>query len=180
MEQWRWMPADMGELYVWNNIPEYTQRVVKGGAVLQTERIVAGEIGKQTPIFTRPMRRITFRPTWKVPESIKVRELWPSLLQGGGLMREWDLEIRTKDGQLVDWRKLDWTKTDIREYDVIQPNGPKSVMGKVKFSFPNPAHRLHARHAAAGQIHVQRGAANLQPRLHAGSQSDAARGDPAA
>ncbi len=138
MEQWRWMPADTGELYIWNNIPEYTQRVVKGGAVLQTERIVAGELGKQTPIFTRPMRRITFRPTWKVPESIKVRELWPSLLKGGGLMREWDLEIRTKDGQLVDWRKLDWTKTDIREYDVIQPNGPKSVMGKVKFSFPNP------------------------------------------
>ena len=73
-----------------------------------------------------------------MPESIKVRELWPSLLRGGGLMREWDLEIRTKDGgQLVDWRRLDWTKTDIREYDVIQPNGPKSVMGKVKFSFPN-------------------------------------------
>jgi L,D-transpeptidase YcbB len=137
MEQWRWMPADMGELYVWNNIPEYVQRVVKGGDVLQTERIVAGELDKQTPIFTRPMRRITFKPTWKVPESIKVRELWPSLLKGGGLMREWDLEIRTKDGQLVDWRKMDWTKTDIREYDVIQPNGPKSVMGKVKFSFPN-------------------------------------------
>ena len=138
MEQWRWMPADMGELYVWNNVPEYTQRVVKNGEVLATERIVAGEIGKQTPIFSRPMRRITFRPIWKVPESIKVRELWPSLLRGGGLMREWDLEIRTKDGgQLVDWRRLDWTKTDIREYDVIQPNGPKSVMGKVKFSFPN-------------------------------------------
>jgi L,D-transpeptidase YcbB len=137
MEQWRWMPADMGELYVWNNIPEYTQRVVKGGQVLLTERIVAGETGKQTPIFTRPMRRITFRPTWKVPESIKVREIWPSLLRGGALMREWDLEIRTKDGQLVDWRKMDWTKTDIREYEVIQPNGPKSVMGKVKFSFPN-------------------------------------------
>ncbi len=75
------MPADMGELHIWNNIPEFTQRVVKGGAVVQTERIVAGEIGKQTPIFTRPLKQITFRPTWRVPESIKVRELWPSLLQ---------------------------------------------------------------------------------------------------
>ena len=137
MEQWRWMPTDLGEIYVWNNIPEYVQRVVKGGEVLLTERIVAGEISKQTPIFTRPMRRITFKPTWKVPESIKIRELWPSLLRGGGLMREWALEVHTKDGELVDWRKMDWTKTDIREYDVIQPNGPKSVMGKVKFSFPN-------------------------------------------
>jgi murein L,D-transpeptidase YcbB/YkuD len=137
MEQWRWMPADMGDLYVWNNIPEFVQRVVKNGEVLQTERIVAGELDKQTPIFTRPMRRITFKPTWKVPESIKVRELWPSLLKGGGLMREWGLEVYTKDGQAMDWRKMDWTKLDIREYDVIQPNGPKSVMGKVKFSFPN-------------------------------------------
>ena len=138
MEQWRWMPADMGELYVWNNIPEYTQRVVKGGQVLLAERIVAGEIGKQTPIFTRPMRRITFRPTWKVPESIKVREIWPSLLRGGALMREWDLEIRTKDGQLVDWRKMDWTKTDIREYEVIQPNGRKRD-GQGEVLVPQPA-----------------------------------------
>jgi len=137
MEEWRWMPADMGALHVWNNIPEFLQRVVRNGEVISTERIVVGEIGKQTPIFSRPMRKITFKPTWKVPESIKVRELWPSLLKGGRLMREWGLELRTKDGQFVDWRKLDWAKTDIREYDVIQPNGPMSVMGRVKFSFPN-------------------------------------------
>lgn len=137
MEQWRWMPADMGDLYIWNNVPEFMQRVVKNGEVVRMERIVAGEIGKQTPIFTRPMRKITFKPTWKVPESIKVRELWPSLLKGGGLMREWGLEVYTKEGQLLDWRKMDWARLDIREYDVIQPNGPKSVMGKVKFSFPN-------------------------------------------
>jgi len=137
MEQWRWMPADMGEVYVWNNVPEFLQRVVKNGEVLRAERIVAGEIGKQTPIFTRPMRRITFKPQWKVPESIKVREIWPSLARGGSVMRDWGLELYTKDGQRLDWRKMDWARTDIREYDVIQPNGGWSVMGKVKFSFPN-------------------------------------------
>jgi hypothetical protein len=168
MEQWRWMPADMGELHVWNNIPEYTQRVVKGGQVLLTERIVAGEIGKQTPIFTRPMRRITFRPTLKVPESIKVREIWPSLLRSGALMREWDLEIRTKDGQLVDWRKMDWTKTDIREYEVIQPNGPKSVMGKVKFSFPNQ-HTVFMHDTLPRDKYVLN-AAHTQPRMHTGAK----------
>lgn len=137
MEQWRWMPADLGHAYIWNNLPEFMQRVVVEGEVVRTERIVAGEIGKQTPVFSRPLRRLTFKPTWIVPDSIKVKELWPSLLKGGGLMREWALEVTTKDGKPVDWRKLDWTKTDIREYEVIQPNGPKSVMGKFKFSFPN-------------------------------------------
>ena len=137
MEQWRWMPIDMGEFYVWNNIPEFTQRVINKGELVRKERIVAGETVKQTPVFSRPLKRITFKPTWIVPDSIKVRELWPSLLRGGGLMREWGLEVRTKEGQFVDWRKVDWSKADIREYDVLQPNGPKSVMGKVKFSFPN-------------------------------------------
>ena len=52
-------------------------------------------------------------------------------------MRQWQLEVRTKDGQPVDWHRIDWAKTNILEYDVIQPNGPKTVLGKVKFSFPS-------------------------------------------
>jgi len=137
MEEWRWMPANMGDLYVWNNVPEFTQRVMKNGEVVRKERIVTGETDKQTPIFTRPLKKITFKPTWIVPDSIKVREVWPSLLGGGGMLREWSLEVRKKDGQPVDWRRINWAKTDIRTYDVVQPNGPKSVMGKVKFSFPS-------------------------------------------
>ncbi len=137
MEEWRWMPADMGGLYIWNNLPDFTQRVVKDGKIVREVRIVAGETGKQTPIFTRPLKKITFRPTWIVPDSIKVRELWPSLLRGGGLMRQWQLEVRTKEGQPVDWRKINWAKTNILQFDVIQPNGPKTVLGKVKFSFPS-------------------------------------------
>ncbi len=138
MEEWRWMPADMGDVYVWNNIPEFIQRVVKrNGEIIRKERIVAGKTDKQTPIFSRPLRKIVFKPTWIVPDSIKVRELWPNLLRGGGLMRQWGLEVTSKEGQPLNWRKIDWTVADIRTYEVIQPNGSKSVLGKVKFSFPS-------------------------------------------
>jgi murein L,D-transpeptidase YcbB/YkuD len=137
MEEWRWMPADLGSVYIWNNLPDFTQRVVKDGKVVREVRIVAGETGKQTPIFTRNLKKITFRPTWIVPDSIKVRELWPSLLRGGGLMYQWQLEVRTKDGKPVDWHRINWARTNILDYDVIQPNGPKTVLGKVKFSFPS-------------------------------------------
>jgi murein L,D-transpeptidase YcbB/YkuD len=137
MEQWRWMPADLGDLYVWNNIPEFMQRVVKNGEVVRKERIVTGQLDKQTPIFTRTLKKITFKPTWIVPESIKVREILPSLQRGGGMMREWQLELRDKNGQTVDWRRINWYRTDIRIFNVVQENGPKSVMGKVKFSFPS-------------------------------------------
>jgi murein L,D-transpeptidase YcbB/YkuD len=136
MEEWRWMPEDMGDLYVWNNIPEYTQRVMKDGEVARKEAIVTGQTDKQTPIFSRQLRKITFKPTWIVPDSIKVRELLPNLMSGGSLMRQWGLEV-LRDGEPVNWRKIDWSATDIRNFEVIQPNGPKSVMGKVKFSFPS-------------------------------------------
>ncbi len=136
MEEWRWMPEDMGDLYVWNNIPDYTQRVMIKGLVARKEAIVTGQTDKQTPIFSRQLRKITFKPTWIVPDSIKVRELLPNLVRGGSLMREWGLEV-LRDGQPVNWRKVDWSATDIRNFEVIQPNGPKSVMGKVKFSFPS-------------------------------------------
>ena len=137
MEMWRWMPDDMGEMHVFNNIPEFMQYVYKDGAIIRSERIVAGMIDKQSSVFSRPLKYVVLRPQWRVPESIKVNELWPSLLRGGGLMRQYDLQLETKDGQPLDWHKIDWAKVDIRSYEVTQASGPKSVLGHVKFSFPS-------------------------------------------
>jgi L,D-transpeptidase YcbB len=136
MEEWRWMPADMGGIYVWNNIPEYTQRVIKDGKPIREARIVAGEVDKQTPIFSRPLRKVTFKPTWIVPDSVKVHELLPDLLNGGRMMREYGLEV-SREGRPVNWHRVDWSSADIRAYDVTQPYQAMSVMGKFKFSFPN-------------------------------------------
>ena len=137
MEEWRWMWEDMGDVYVLANIPEYMLHVIKNGKDIHTERIVVGEIGKQSSIFTRRLKHIVLRPMWRVPESIKVRELWPNLRRGGSMFRKFGLQLETKDGKRLDYRKLDWSKQDIRNYEVVQPPGRKSVMGVVKFSFPS-------------------------------------------
>ena len=137
MEQWRWMPGDMGNLHVFNNIPEFMQYVYKDGQIVRSEKIVAGRIDKQSSIFSRPLKHVVLRPMWRVPESIKVNELWPSLLRGGGLMREFGLQLETKDGKPLDYHNVDWKKNDIRNYEVTQPPGGKSVLGVVKFSFPS-------------------------------------------
>ena len=137
MEMWRWMWLDMGNFYVLNNIPEFMQYVYKDGKIIRSAKIVAGMLDKQTTIFSRPLKYVVLRPMWRVPESIKVKELWPSLLRGGGLMRQFGLQIETKDGKKLNWRTINWSKTDIRDYDVTQPPGPRSVLGHVKFSFPS-------------------------------------------
>lgn len=137
MEMWRWKWPDIGEFHLIANVPAYTIRAVDKGKTVHSERIVVGELGKQTSIFSRRLQDVTFRPMWRVPESIKVRELWPSLLRGGGMMRQYGLEVETKSGRRLDWRTMDWANTDIRDYEVVQPPGPKSAMGYVKFSFPS-------------------------------------------
>ena len=137
MEMWRWMWLDMGDLYVLNNIPEFMQRVYKNGEVIRSEKIVAGMLDKQTAVFSRPLKYVVLRPKWRVPESIKVNELWPSLIRGGGYMRQYGLQLETKDGKPLDYRAFDWRKEDIRNFEVTQPPGPRSVLGNVKFSFPS-------------------------------------------
>ena len=137
MEMWRWKWPDIGDFHIIANVPAYMIDVVKDGKTIHTERIVVGELGKQTSIFSRRLQDVTFRPMWRVPESIKVRELWPSLLRGGGMMRQYGLEVETKSGRRLDWRTMDWANTDIRDYEVVQPPGAKSAMGYVKFSFPS-------------------------------------------
>ncbi|HVX36729.1 MAG TPA: L,D-transpeptidase family protein [Hyphomicrobium sp.] len=137
MEMWRWMWPNMGDFYVLNNIPEFMQYVYKDGKIIRSAKIVAGQLDKQSTIFSRPLKYVVLRPMWRVPESIMVNELWPSLIRGGALMRQYGLQLETKDGRRVDWRKYDWATTDIRDFNVIQPPGPKSVLGHVKFSFPS-------------------------------------------
>lgn len=136
MEQWRWMPDDMGDFHVWVNVPEFTVRVVKNGEIIHSERVITGLTDKQTPVFSENLKQVIFRPRWNVPNSIKVRELYPSLLRGGRYFRRQNLRI-TKNGRRIDPDDIDWEATDIRRFDVHQPPGPGNVLGVVKFAFPN-------------------------------------------
>jgi L,D-transpeptidase YcbB len=137
MEEWRWMPDDLGEMHILANIPEFMVHLYKDGKVIHSERIVVGEVGKQTTIFTRNLKTIVFKPMWRVPDSIKERELLPNLRRGGSMFRQYDLELQTKDGQPLDYRKIDWSTANILDYEVVQPPGRKNVMGIVKFTFPS-------------------------------------------
>lgn len=136
MEQWRWMPNDLGSLYVWVNIPEFTLRIAKNGEIVHTERAITGLVDKQTPVFSEDMKLINFRPRWNVPNSIKVRELWPSLARGGRSFQRQGLRL-SRNGRVIDPNSIDWSQADIRSFDVYQPPGSGNALGNVKFAFPN-------------------------------------------
>jgi murein L,D-transpeptidase YcbB/YkuD len=152
MERWRWMPEDLGEFHVWDNIPEYQTRVLKRGQVVHQAKIIVGKPETQTAVFSANMRYVIFGPEWGVPDSIKRKEILPYLrpsFETGGffgfggfgstdtrILEKHNLRV-TLNGRPVDASQIDWSTVDIRKYSFIQPAGPGNVLGAVKFRFPN-------------------------------------------
>jgi murein L,D-transpeptidase YcbB/YkuD len=151
MERWRWMPEDLGRVYVWNNIPEYVTRTIKGDEVLFKERIIVGLPQWATPVFSETMKTIVFNPSWGMPDGIKTRELAPRLRAAGGgdffsqlfggggagaSIRAHGLKVYY-GGREIDPDSVNWGTADIRAYSFIQPPGAKHPLGNVKFLFPN-------------------------------------------
>jgi L,D-transpeptidase YcbB len=146
MERWRWLPHDLGPFYVTVNIPEFTLRVVEDGKPIHTTRIVVGKPDKQTPVLSDEMEEVVFNPYWNVPTSIKNEEIAPYFGQGGGgfFGGGWDTSILQRHGlrikygnRDVDPDQIDWSRNDLRNFDLVQPPGPNNVLGRVKFVFPN-------------------------------------------
>lgn len=132
MEEWRWMPDDLGDTYVWVNVPEFVVRVVKDGKVVHTAPIVVGATTTQTPIFSKDLQTLYFRPRWYIPDSIKVNEILPRLRRGGG----GGYQV-LRDGRPVSRSSVNWSRADARNYVIYQPSGPGNALGLVKFTFPN-------------------------------------------
>ena len=136
LQRWRWMREDMGEFYVFDNVPEYLTRVVDHGKVIFTEKIVAGKPDTATPSFSQDMQTIEFNPFWNVPNSIKEKEILPKLRAGSDIMAVQNLQANY-NGKPVDVYSIDWTTTDIKNFAFQQPPGKENVLGVVKFLFPN-------------------------------------------
>src|SRR5262245_53775534 len=166
LERWRWMPDDLGDFYVWDSVPEQMTRVVDRGEVTLSEKIVVGKPSTPTPIFSANMQFIIFHPSWGVPAGMKTQELWPQLRNtGGGWFSSYPLASAvlaghglfvSRGGHPVNPDAVDWSKVDIREFDFVQPPGPKNVLGIVKFRFPNKhdvyMHDTPERHLFGGAV----------------------------
>lgn len=166
MERWRWMPADLGEFYVWNSITEQMTSVVANGKVVLSEKIVVGKTSSPTPIFSADMQFVIFHPSWGVPSGIKTHELGPKLRSSGSdwfsfkpsasaVLRAHGL-IASRGGRPVDPDSIDWSQVNINSFHFTQPAGARNVLGIVKFRFPNKhdvyMHDTTERHLFGGAV----------------------------
>ena len=137
MERWRWMPEDLGPVYVWNNSPEFMLYVVKDGKTIYADKTLVGTIGYATPVFTADMTNIIFNPDWIAPETVVTENLLPALRdENYSILRIHKLSV-SYQGTPVDPTRVDWGHVNILNYTFSQKAGPDNVLGKVKFWFPN-------------------------------------------
>ncbi|HKA65505.1 MAG TPA: L,D-transpeptidase family protein [Methyloceanibacter sp.] len=141
MERWRWMPENLGKIYVQDNVPEYMLYVVKDGKVIHSDKIVVGLLKYATPVFSANMQSIVFNPEWTVPPTIVRENLLPNLrgggwFGGGSILSEHGLKVRY-NGRIVDAGSVNWSSVNMANIAFVQAPGPTNVLGKLKFVYPN-------------------------------------------
>jgi L,D-transpeptidase YcbB len=137
MERWRWMPEDLGNLYVWSNTPEFMLYVIKDGKTIYADKTQVGTIGNATPVFSSDMATIVFNPDWIAPPTVLVADLLPSLRRKNYALLEKHKFLVSYHGEPVNAAMVDWGRVNIRDYIFTQKAGPDNRLGKVKFLFPN-------------------------------------------
>jgi murein L,D-transpeptidase YcbB/YkuD len=141
MERWRWMPEDLGKIYVQDNVPEYMLYVVKDGKTIHSDKIVVGLLRYATPVFSADLKTIVFNPEWTVPPTIVRENLLPNLRGGGwfggsSVLREHGLKVKY-NGRIVDPGSINWGSVNMGAVAFVQAPGPTNVLGKLKFLYPN-------------------------------------------
>ncbi len=121
MERWRWLPRDLGAERIEVNIPDFTLKVVAGGAIVHTARVVVGKPDTPTPVFSDEMKYLIVNPSWYVPPSIIKKEMAPNLAADPGYYTRRGYEVTRKGDQLI----------------IRQPPGERNALGNIKFMFPN-------------------------------------------
>jgi murein L,D-transpeptidase YcbB/YkuD len=137
MERWRWMPEDLGQVYVWNNSPEFMLYVVKDGKKIYADKTLVGTSAYATPVFSADLKTVVFNPDWVAPPTVVTENLLPPLASGSySILKVHGLSV-SLNGRPVDPSRVSWNRSNILGYTFSQRGGPENVLGKAKFLFPN-------------------------------------------
>jgi murein L,D-transpeptidase YcbB/YkuD len=142
LERWRWLPPRFSAPPIVVNIPDFRLRALDADNHIALEmRVVVGKAMRtETPVFSRDMTYVVFRPYWVVPPGIMKRTIIPALARDPDYVAKNSYEVTTRDGKAVTSGLVsDEVLAQIRagRLMVRQKPGPKNALGLVKLIFPN-------------------------------------------
>ncbi|MEX2609235.1 MAG: L,D-transpeptidase family protein [Gemmatimonadota bacterium] len=137
LDQWRWLPQELGERYILVNVAGFEMELVENDSVLLAMNVVVGQEGWETAIFRDTMESIVFNPYWNVPAGIEREEILPAIRRDPGYLARENLEV-VRGESVVSPASVDWSAVgEGSPYRFRQRPGPDNALGQVKFLFPN-------------------------------------------
>ncbi|MCE1236952.1 MAG: L,D-transpeptidase family protein [Hyphomicrobiales bacterium] len=133
----RSMSGNLGERYIFMNIPAAELEMVEQGRVVERHNAVVGKIDRQTPILSSSVREINFHPYWHVPVSIIRKDLIPKMQTEPDYLTKNHIRIFDNHGQEVPPEAVDWNSVQATTYSFRQDPGGDNAMSTVKVTFPN-------------------------------------------
>ena len=193
LERWRWLPHELGPRYIEVNAADTTLKVVDGGKVILSSRVITGKPKTMTAIFNAEVIAVTVNPAWHVPVSIARHEILPKLRRNPAyLVREHMVVVDGPPGdpygQSINWHAV--SAANLR-YAFRQLPGEGNSLGVLKLEMPNrfsaylhdtSARSLFARderHLSHGCIRVQNIRALASYALYGGAADGAEKIDAA-
>lgn len=138
LERIRWMPPEMGEKYIYVNIPEYQLYVHENDEPALSMKVIVGKKKNATPIFKETLKYVVFSPSWNVPKSIIHKEILPKMQQDTSFLSRGGYKIyqgRGDDASLIEPTSIDWSTASQNEWSVVQQPGPGNALGRSRLPF---------------------------------------------
>jgi L,D-transpeptidase YcbB len=145
LERWRWLPTEFSAPPIIVNIPDFRLRALdENNKVALEMRVVVGKaMTTETPVFTRDMSFVVFRPYWNVPPGILRRTVLPAIKKDRNYVAAKNFEVTTLDGKVVTSGPISdevLAQLQSGKLAVRQKPGPDNALGLIKMMFPNEYH----------------------------------------
>jgi murein L,D-transpeptidase YcbB/YkuD len=142
MERCRWLPDDLGQNYIFVNVPSYTLQVYEGDEETMAMRVVVGRKIRQTPVFSSTMTHIVLNPPWSAPVIVARKDILEHMRAEPGYLAKYGFEVYANyedNAPLIDPAAVDWTQYNDKNlpFRFRQKPGPLNALGRIKFMMPN-------------------------------------------
>jgi len=142
LARWRWLPDTFSAPPIIVNIPDFHLRALNPDNTVDMDmRVVVGAAMRtETPVFSRDMTYVVFRPYWVVPPGIMRRSILPAIRRNPNYLANNRYEVTTPAGKLVTSGTVSdevLAQLQSGKLMVRQRPGPNNALGLVKLIFPN-------------------------------------------
>ena len=143
LERQRWLEQERPDRYILVNIPQQVLWAVENGQVAHEMKVIVGARGRNTNDFKTDITGVRFNPTWTVPNSIKVRDIWPRAQKDPYYLVDSQIEIfhgYGREAVTIDPLSVDWNNVSRREVmgmRFVQRPGNHNALGRIRVLMPN-------------------------------------------